>query len=60
MRKSVMRPGHIKIRVMDMDEAVCHYRDRMGLMRWIAIRGGRVYLGLDRSRRLFSCTASGR
>jgi catechol 2,3-dioxygenase len=32
MRKGVMRPGHVQIRVMDMDEAVVHYRDRLGMI----------------------------
>ena len=44
MSKGVMRPGHIQIRVMDMDEAVCHYRDRMGLIEMDRDSSGRVYL----------------
>jgi catechol 2,3-dioxygenase len=32
MKKGVMRPGHVQIRVMDMDEAVVHYRDRLGMI----------------------------
>lgn len=32
MRKGVMRPGHVQIRVMDVDEAVIHYRDRLGMI----------------------------
>ena len=32
MKKGVMRPGHIQIRVLDMDEALKHYRDVMGLI----------------------------
>ncbi|MBR9883627.1 MAG: catechol 2,3-dioxygenase, partial [Oceanospirillales bacterium] len=32
MKKGVMRPGHVQLRVMDMDEAVAHYRDLMGLI----------------------------
>ena len=32
MRKGVMRPGHVQIRVMDIEEAVVHYRDRLGLI----------------------------
>ena len=27
----VLRPGFIQIRVLDMDEAIVHYRDRLGL-----------------------------
>lgn len=44
MRKGVMRPGHIQIRVMDMDEAVVHYRDRLGLIETDRDELGRVYL----------------
>jgi len=32
MRKGVMRPGHVQIRVLDMEAAVVHYRDRLGLI----------------------------
>ncbi len=32
MRKGVMRPGHVQIRVLDMEEAVKHYRDLLGLI----------------------------
>mgnify|MGYP003631018050 CR=1 FL=1 len=32
MRKGVMRPGHVQIRVLDLDEAIVHYRDRLGLI----------------------------
>lgn len=32
MRKGVMRPGHVQIRVLDMDEAVKHYKDLLGLI----------------------------
>ncbi len=44
MRKGVMRPGHIQLRVMDMDEAVIHYRDRLGLIETDRDDSGRVYL----------------
>jgi len=44
MKKGVMRPGHIQIRVMDMDEAVTHYRDRLGLIEVDRDDQGRVYL----------------
>ena len=27
-----MRPGHVQIRVLDLEEAVVHYRDRLGLI----------------------------
>lgn len=32
MKKGVMRPGHVQIRVLDMDEALAHYRDLLGLI----------------------------
>ena len=44
MNKGVMRPGHIQIRVLDMDEAVAHYRDRLGLIETDKDELGRVYL----------------
>lgn len=28
----VLRPGHVCLRVLDMDEAIIHYRDRLGLL----------------------------
>jgi len=42
--KGVMRPGHVQLRVLDMDEAVEHYRDRMGLIEVQTDASGRVYL----------------
>lgn len=44
MRKGVMRPGHVQIRVMDMDEALKHYRDLLGLIEVDRDDEGRVYL----------------
>ena len=44
MRKGVMRPGHVQIRVLDIDEAVIHYRDRMGLIEVHRDNQSRVYL----------------
>lgn len=44
MLKGVMRPGHIQIRVLDMEEAVRHYRDRLGLIEVGRDGSGRVYL----------------
>ncbi len=44
MRKGVMRPGHIQLRVLDMDEAVNHYRDLLGLIEMDRDEQGRVYL----------------
>ncbi len=32
MRKGVMRPGHVQIRVLDIDEAIKHYRPGMDFM----------------------------
>ena len=32
MRKGVMRPGHVQLRVLDLEEATTHYRDRLGLI----------------------------
>ena len=40
----VMRPGHAAIRVMDMDESVTYYTERMGLMKTDEDNQGRVYL----------------
>ena len=39
-----MRPGHIQIRVLDMDEAVKHYVDLLGLIEMDRDDQGRVYL----------------
>jgi catechol 2,3-dioxygenase len=44
MRKGVMRPGHIQLRVMDMEEALKHYRDLIGLIEVNRDDQGRVYL----------------
>lgn len=44
MRKGVMRPGHIQIRVLDMKEALGHYRDLLGLIEVETDSEGRVYL----------------
>lgn len=44
MRNGVMRPGHVQIRVMDMDEALKHYRDLLGLIEMHRDDQGRVYL----------------
>ncbi len=44
MRKGVMRPGHVQIRVMDISEAVTHYRDVLGLIEVETDSTGRVYL----------------
>ena len=44
MRKGVMRPGHVQLRVLDVEEAVAHYRDRIGLIEVHRDGQGRVYL----------------
>jgi len=44
MRKGVMRPGHIQLRVLDMKEALGHYRDLLGLIEVETDAEGRVYL----------------
>ncbi len=44
MKKGVMRPGHVQIRVLDVDEALAHYRDLMGLIEVGRDQQGRVYL----------------
>ena len=40
----VMRPGHVVIRVMDMQEACIHYIERLGLIKTNEDAQGRVYL----------------
>ena len=40
----VLRPGHAQIRVLDMDEAIHHYRDVLGLIEMGKDKQGRVYL----------------
>lgn len=44
MKKGVMRPGHVQIRVLDMAEAVAHYRDVLGLIEVETDSQGRTYL----------------
>ncbi len=44
MKKGVMRPGHVQIRVLDMDEALNHYVELMGLIETDRDAQGRVYL----------------
>lgn len=44
MRKGIMRPGHIQIRVMDIEEAVKHYTELLGLIEMGRDDTGRVYL----------------
>lgn len=40
----VLRPGHVQIRVLDLEEGVRHYRDVMGLVETGRDAQGRVYL----------------
>jgi catechol 2,3-dioxygenase len=42
--KGVLRPGYIQIRVLDMDAAITHYVDRLGLYEVSREADGRVYL----------------
>jgi catechol 2,3-dioxygenase len=42
--KGVLRPGYIQIRVLDMDAAITHYADRLGLHEVSREADGRVYL----------------
>ena len=44
MRKGVMRPGHVQISVLDLEEAVSHYGDLLGLIEMDRDDQGRVYL----------------
>ncbi|WP_456085361.1 catechol 2,3-dioxygenase [Marinobacterium jannaschii] len=39
-----MRPGHVQLRVLDMEEALGHYRDLLGLIEVERDSAGRVYL----------------
>lgn len=43
MKYGVMRPGHIQLRVLDMNEAIAHYRDLLGLIEVDRDEQGRVY-----------------
>ena len=44
MLKGVLRPGHVQLRVMEMEPAVRHYRDLLGLIEVHRDAAGRVYL----------------
>ena len=44
MTKGVMRPGHVQIRVLDIEEALIHYRDRLGLIEVRRDAADRAYL----------------
>lgn len=43
MKKGVIRPGHVQIRVLDMEDAVAHYRDLLGLIEVDSDDQGRHY-----------------
>ncbi|TNE67694.1 MAG: catechol 2,3-dioxygenase [Rhodobacteraceae bacterium] len=43
-QEGLLRPGIIQLRVLDMDEAIIHYRDRIGLDFVSQEADGRVYL----------------
>lgn len=40
----VLRPGHVQIRVLDLDQAVTHYTEVLGLIETARDREGRVFL----------------
>lgn len=44
MKKGIMRPGHVQLRVLDMNAALEHYVDLLGLIETDRDEQGRVYL----------------
>ena len=44
MKKGVMRPGHVQLRVLNLEAALAHYRDLLGLIETGRDEQGRVYL----------------
>ena len=44
MEKGVIRPGHVQIRVLNLEEALTHYRDLLGLIETGRDEQGRAYL----------------
>ncbi len=42
--RGVLRPGHVSIRLLDLEEGLTHYRDRLGLLEVDRDGQGRVYL----------------
>ncbi|MGB1541858.1 MAG: catechol 2,3-dioxygenase, partial [Cycloclasticus sp.] len=40
----ILRPGHVQLRVLDMEEALNHYCENMGLIETDRDDQGRVYL----------------
>lgn len=43
-QSSVIRPGHVCLRVLDLEAALVHYRDRLGLIETARDAQGRIYL----------------
>nr|pir catechol 2,3-dioxygenase (EC 1.13.11.2) - Alcaligenes sp [Alcaligenes sp.]AAB33919.1 catechol 2,3-dioxygenase [Alcaligenes] len=44
MKKGVMRPGHVHVRVLNLESALAHYCDLLGLIEMDRDEQGRVYL----------------
>lgn len=44
MKKGVLRPGHLQLRVLDLEAAITHYTDVVGLIEMDRDDQGRVYL----------------
>nr|AAW81678.1 catechol 2,3-dioxygenase [Pseudomonas fluorescens] len=44
MKKGVMRPGHVQLRVLNLESALIHYRDLLGLIEMDRDDQGRIYL----------------
>ncbi|MEW8222391.1 MAG: catechol 2,3-dioxygenase, partial [Candidatus Thiodiazotropha taylori] len=42
--RGVLRPGHVSLRVLDLDESLLHYKERLGLLETDRDDQGRVYL----------------
>lgn len=40
----ILRPGHVQLRVLDIDEALIHYRDNLGLLETHRDSQGRIYM----------------
>src|SRR3546814_10420506 len=38
----VLRPGYVQLRVLDLEEAILHYRDRSGI-NLVSVEGGRAF-----------------
>lgn len=44
MKKGIIRPGHVQLRVLDIEAALKHYVDLLGLIETDRDEQGRVYL----------------